>query len=154
MCETTQKSKATHDMSSASARHKNLRTLIMATLVLTRRAMYKTSSSCRVPSLSYPTLHSRSTKRRNGLCDGLLLFSKNHYDQTDVRVTSPLPSQKSQYQTPCLARTRAISNTTFQSNGSPPHVLHVFLVFSLQNTRFFNMCFQHCDISKNNHTHT
>jgi len=59
----------------------------MAALILSRRATYKTSSSCRVPSPSYPTLYSRSTKSSKYEFYGLLLFSKSHYDQTDVRAT-------------------------------------------------------------------
>ena len=67
MCDTTQKDQKRQAMSSVSARHENLRPLIMTTLVLTRHAMYKYLLFASSTSLSYPTLHPRSTKKQDGL---------------------------------------------------------------------------------------
>ena len=86
-----QKIKATHDMSSASAHHKNLPTLIMATLTLTRRATYKTSFSRRVPSLSYPTLPHSEYQNSNPTVPWSAPLLQNHYTTTRMweRLLAP-----------------------------------------------------------------
>jgi len=129
-------------------------TRVMSTLVLTRRATYKTFSSRRVPSLSYPTLHPRSTKTGRSTSNVLLLFSKIPYYQINVRLTLPPFSQKYLRNNQCPPRTRSVhQKRSPKLTHVSAHVLHVFRVFSLQTFSSNNPCFQHCDFSKNGRTH-